>query len=137
MTPTERMPMTVRRRRVLVVGVRCVIEDWLRALGCVVLHAASSSQALAATRTFEPDAICLDLWLEGTSGLDVLTRLQARHPMVPVILISADPLRETTREARARGAFACLSKPLNGREVVRTLAAALGARRPHATAATG
>lgn len=60
---------------------------------------------------------------------EVLARLRERHPGIPIIVVTADPLREPTRDARPRGAFACLSKPFDRAEAVGTVAAAFETRR--------
>ena len=54
-----------------------------------------------------------DINMPGMSGLDLLPRLKAARPDVPVIMITAYGDGETERRALASGADALLSKPLD------------------------
>jgi CheY-like chemotaxis protein len=117
--------------RVLVVdddpGVRQVLVDFLEALGHEVTEAENGTGALAITARSRPDAVCLDLWMDGMSGLEVLDRLTRDHPGLPVVIVTADPLTDTIAEARARGAFDYLLKPFEISDLQRILAAAMAA----------
>jgi CheY-like chemotaxis protein len=107
-------------------GVRQVLVDFLEALGHEVTEAENGTGALALAARSRPDAVCLDLWMDGMSGLEVLDHLTRDHPGLPVVIVTADPLTDTIAEARARGAFDYLLKPFEMSDLQRILAAALG-----------
>jgi two-component system, NarL family, nitrate/nitrite response regulator NarL len=57
-----------------------------------------------------PDLALLDLRMPGVDGMDVLERLRESGSDTRVLLISATLDDDVEREARARGAAACMSK---------------------------
>jgi DNA-binding NtrC family response regulator len=77
----------------------------------------------------DPDLVCLDLWMEGMPGLDVLDRLTHDHPRLPVVIITADPFSETMHEAPARGAVGYVSKPFTIDQLRSAVSAALRGKR--------
>lgn len=115
--------------RVLVVdddaGVRSVLVELLETLGHDVTEADSGAVALTSVAEHRPDVVCLDLWMDGMPGMEVLDRLRRDHPKLPVIVVTADPLSDTMRDALARGAFGYLPKPFDVPQLKRVLAAAL------------
>ena len=69
----------------------------------------------------KPEAILLDLVMQGMYGLDVLARLREMDPKVRVIIVSADIQRSTRTLAEEGGAFALINKPLIASEVIDAL----------------
>ena len=57
--------------------------------------------------------ILSDINMPGMSGLDMLPRVRAEHPHVPVIMITAYGDAETHRKAIERGATGLLTKPID------------------------
>ncbi|WP_027550274.1 response regulator [Bradyrhizobium sp. Cp5.3] len=57
--------------------------------------------------------ILSDINMPGMSGLDMLQKVRAEHPHVPVIMITAYGDAETHRKAIERGAVALLTKPID------------------------
>ena len=106
-------------------GVRQVLADFLEALGHQVTEADNGAGALALVADSRPDAVCLDLWMDGMSGLEVLDHLTRDHPGLPVVIVTADPLTDTIAEARARGAFDYVRKPFEMSDLQRILTSAL------------
>jgi DNA-binding NarL/FixJ family response regulator len=97
--------------RVLIVddqqSFRDVARELLRARGHVVVAEAQSGRtALDAAARFAPDAVLLDVRLQGESGLVVARALMDAHPDLLVLLTSSDDsgMRpERVRECGARG----------------------------------
>jgi len=58
---------------------------------------ATSEDALAAVKARKPSLMILDVWLKGSSmdGIELLDRLKAIHPNLPVIIISGHGTVET------------------------------------------
>lgn len=78
--------------------------------------AASAAQALSVIETVrEPEIILLlsDINMPGMSGLELLDRVKALRPGLPVIMITAYGDAETRRRALAGGADDLLPKPVD------------------------
>ena len=78
--------------------------------------APSASDALRlASEVRDPSLILIlsDINMPGMSGLDMLPKVRAAHPDVPVIMITAYGDAETRRKAIARGAVGLLTKPID------------------------
>jgi CheY-like chemotaxis protein len=74
---------------------------------------------LAELHDSEPALVLLDIDLPDGSGLEVLDAMRAEPRLrgVPVMVISAVADDHLFEDARARGASACLSKPVDLQEV--------------------
>lgn len=78
--------------------------------------APSASDALKlAAEVRAPSLILIlsDINMPGMSGLDMLPKVRAEHPHVPVIMITAYGDAETRRKAIERGATGLLTKPID------------------------
>jgi CheY-like chemotaxis protein len=78
--------------------------------------APSASHALKlAAEVRDPSLILIlsDINMPGMSGLDMLPKVRAEHPHVPVIMITAYGDAETRRKAIERGATGLLTKPID------------------------
>lgn len=80
--------------------------------------------ALQATAAETPDVVVLDLFMPGLPGDEVLRRIKAAHPDVPIILLTGHAAVDDTGVAPAAQAFACLTKPLSFAVFLETLEAA-------------
>ena len=117
------------RGRVLIIDdtdeVRDLLASVVADMGYTAITAPGGREGLELAAAARPDVICLDLWMDDMSGLEVLDRLQRVRPDLPVIIITADPLTDMNGEARARGAFEYILKPFEINQVRRALLAAL------------
>ncbi len=68
-----------------------------------------------------PDAVVLDLHLPGLSGSETLERILARHPRMPVVMLTMDTGLEQAVSSIKAGAFDYLTKPADGAKLVTTL----------------
>ena len=78
--------------------------------------AASAPAALArAADIADPSLILIlsDINMPGMSGLEMLPKVRAERPEVPVIMITAYGDAETRRKAIERGAVGLLTKPID------------------------
>ena len=103
--------------KVLVVDDHPLVRDALRTClrgletGVEVLEARDSAEAMEQTdRNPDLDIVLLDLNLPDAHGLSALAALRARHPEVPVVVLSANENRATVLEALDRGAMGYISK---------------------------
>jgi DNA-binding NtrC family response regulator len=92
--------------------VRFVIRETLAIAGCQVEEAASGDQALRLLGAQTFDAIVSDIAMPGMDGVELLRRIRARDPDVPVILLTGRPRLETAVEAIEAGALRYLQKPV-------------------------
>jgi DNA-binding response OmpR family regulator len=119
--------------RILIVDDEPILRQTLARIlqqsGFDVTTAEQGEQALAFLGSAEYDLVFLDLRLPGLCGLDVLDRIHAGHPGVPVVLFTAQPDLNSAVEALRRGAADYLLKPLRPEVVIDKTQAILAARR--------
>jgi len=78
--------------------------------------APSAHEALARAAEIKDPSLVLilsDINMPGMSGLEMLPRVRAERPHVPVIMITAYGDAETRRKAIERGAVGLLTKPID------------------------
>ncbi len=92
----------------------------------------SAKRGLDAAARAEFDLVILDIGLPDMSGLDVLKKLRASAPALPVVIVTAHGSLDNAVAARKHGAVAYLVKPLDLHEVQETVRIALAALRPSA-----
>jgi two-component system, NtrC family, response regulator GlrR len=106
-----------------------LLKEIVEGLGYTVSAANNGAQALAALSAIQPDAILTDLNMPHLSGGELLDRVKARWPELPVIVAAAAADPADVADALARGAFAYLSKPFDLAQLEQVLAAALRQRK--------
>jgi CheY-like chemotaxis protein len=87
----------------------------LRAQRFVMDFANSATDALTRIASIEQSLILIlsDINMPGMTGLEMLPRVKAIRPDVPVIMITAYGDPETRRKALASGATGLLTKPID------------------------
>ena len=126
-------PDMLRNCSVLIVDDEEVMRDVLESLlvreGCSVRLAASGEEAVEAAEAESLDVAIVDVMLPGINGIEVLERLKAIDPELPVVMITAFGTAANTREAFKRGAFDFIEKPFKNDEVLVVLRNAVERRR--------
>jgi len=114
-----------QRVRVLVVDDESTLTELmsmaLRLEGWDVQAAGDGFGALRTARSFEPDAVVLDMMLPDMDGLEVLRRLRARTPDVPVLFLTARDAVEDRIAGLTAGGDDYVTKPFSLEEVVARL----------------
>ncbi|MDH4462678.1 MAG: sigma 54-interacting transcriptional regulator [Acidovorax sp.] len=105
----------------------------LNAAGYEVVAVASAEAALAQLDVARPQLVLSDVRLPGRDGLALFDEVRARHPSLPVILLTAHGTIPDAVEATSRGVFTYLTKPYDGRELMEKVAQALALSAPAAT----
>ncbi|MGJ8726708.1 MAG: glycosyltransferase [Roseibacillus sp.] len=109
---------TLRRLSTLMLGK----EGW-------EVVAVDTAEAAMAAINSEFDAVLLDIYLPGLSGLEALPKLKALAPYAQVVVLSGSDQAKDGAEAIKSGAFDFLSKPIQKDELVATLGRAITASR--------
>jgi DNA-binding NtrC family response regulator len=133
--------MSAERRRVLVVddeeSMRFFLRRALARRGFEVDAAADGEAGLRAFLGSRPDAVLLDVRLPGIGGREVLERMRAADPGVPVVIMTGYATVDDAMGAMWSGASDYVRKPLRADDVAAALERALAARgRPGGEAAT-
>ena len=97
----------------------------LRYEGWSVEHALTGHGAVKQAKSFDPDVILLDVMLPDLSGLEVLRRIRATHPTVPVLFLTAKDAVEDRIAGLTAGGDDYVTKPFSLEEVVARLRALL------------
>ena len=111
-------------------NIRRMLGSLLRAEGYRTREAGSALGALAEVQSEEPDAVLMDLYMEGgETGLDALPRLREAAPDLPIIMMSGRASLSDAVQATRLGAFHFIEKPLTPEAVLLTLGSALELRK--------
>ena len=104
-------------KRILVVDddpdIRQVLQDRLDSYGYVVETAIDGQEALDALKLRSYDGMLLDIMMPKVNGLEVLQESRKHRPLMPVVMITASRVKETTIQALEDGAQAFLLKPFD------------------------
>jgi DNA-binding NtrC family response regulator len=122
------------KERVLVVEddrvARQLAVEVLKLAGYSTVEAPSGEDALALVESGEPiDLVMSDVRMGEMDGMSLLGELQARHPDLPVVLVTAFGDVEGAMTATQAGAWDYLAKPFNLEELRVTVRRALERRR--------
>jgi|KBSSwiStaDraftv2_1062776.scaffolds.fasta_scaffold32953_2 DNA-binding NtrC family response regulator len=117
------------KNRVLVVddeeaGCR-LVKSIFTAEGFDVVMAYDGREALKRVDGDRPDVLLLDVRLPELDGLQVLERVKATHPGLPVVMLTGSSDVKTAVRATQLGAFDYLTKPIDRKEVVLVVKRAL------------
>ncbi|MFG1793057.1 response regulator transcription factor [Nocardia sp. NPDC049149] len=114
---------------VLVVDDEAVLAEMvsmaLRYEGWSVTTAGDGAGAVVAAREVRPDVVVLDVMLPDTTGLEVLGRLRAQIPHLPVLLLTAKDSVEDRIAGFTAGGDDYVTKPFSIEEVILRLRALL------------
>ncbi len=115
--------------RVLVVdddaSIRESLEMYLQEKGLTVRTADTGGDGFKACLDYKPQVVILDIRLPDASGLEILRRIVETCPDLKVIIITAYHDMESAIEAMRYGAYDYIQKPLNVRELDRSITRSL------------
>ena len=102
-------------QRILVIdddqSVTSVLKRGLSYEGFAVDTAPTGAEGLGVARERYPDLVILDIMMPGLDGLEVLRRLRAADPQLPVIMLTAKDAPSDQVEGLRRGADDYVVKP--------------------------
>jgi len=102
--------------------VRVLLRMLLKQLGVdTVWEAADGGAATDQAAAHKPDVILLDINLPQVGGLEVLAKLKAAHPKIPVIIVSSQSTVKTVLKSQELGAEAYVLKHAPKSEVLKMI----------------
>jgi two-component system response regulator GlrR len=105
----------------------------LGAAGYRVTAVESAEDALARLAVERPQLVVSDVQLPGKDGMQLFDAIRAKHPSLPVIMLTAHGTIPDAVEATSRGVYTYLTKPFDGKALLDTIAQALSLSAPPGT----
>lgn len=102
-------------------AIRNALRDIFELEDYVVEEAKDGIEALAKLKQGKFEVVICDIKMPKMDGMDVLERIQAISPDIPVVMISGHGNIETAVEAVKKGAFDYISKPLDMNRILITV----------------
>src|SRR5450830_1817204 len=106
-------------------SIRWVLEKALARENLATQSFSSARDAMQALQTGTPQVLVSDIRMPGASGLELLQTIKAKHPGIPVIIITAFSDLDSAVSAFQGGAFEYLAKPFDVDKAVELIRRAL------------
>ncbi|MFQ3195763.1 MAG: two-component system response regulator GlrR [Colwellia sp.] len=90
----------------------------LAAAGYRVESAKNAKIALGRLESFHPQLVVSDLKMEGMDGMALFEQIRAKHPHIPVIIMTAHGTIPDAINATKQGVFSFLTKPFESKELL-------------------
>lgn len=90
-----------------------LLRDYFVQAGYEVDTALHAGDALTVMEHEPPSVVLLDIAMPGMDGVQMLARLRATHPEVPVIMLTANADVDLARQTLTLGAFEYVTKPFD------------------------
>ena len=81
----------------------------------------NSNDAIKKFKSYSPDLIILDVWLDNNSdldGIELLKEFKKINPLIPVIIISGHGTVDMAVNAIKNGAYDFIEKPFNSEKII-------------------
>ncbi len=134
--PIAQSPSTAATARLLIIddepSIRESLETLLTLEGFDVTLAVDGKTGIETLSRFEFDLLLLDLALPGESGIDLLPRISAMHPQLPVIMITAFGTVNNVVDAIRAGAENFVQKPWDNEKLLADIRSAIARHRAEA-----
>ena len=95
-----------------------LLSKWLVDAGFNVTTFVSGEEAISKFSSSPPDLVITDLFMTGMSGLDLLSQIHNRDPLLPVIILSGQARIPDAVKATHLGSAAFLIKPIGKDELL-------------------
>lgn len=116
--------------------VRAMISIVLRVNHFAIVEAATAVAALQAFDGPALDLAIVDIFLQGTNGLDLMRTMRERVPDLPIVAISGMTALDFLSESPDLSNVVCLQKPFRPNDLMRAIETARGSVRQSADRAT-
>jgi two-component system response regulator GlrR len=121
--------MSKKKYRILLVDDEAdLLSLWkvrLESNGFKVTTALSGEEALATMAAINPHVVITDLRMPGIDGMALFEAIRAINKTIPVIIITAHGSIPDAVEATKQGVFSFLTKPIDGKDLIRETERAL------------
>jgi CheY-like chemotaxis protein len=124
-------------------AVRTTIQLLLERAGHSVVAASDGRKGLALLETEAFDLLFLDIFMPGMDGIETMRLVHAQRPLVPIIVISGNPILSEAspapdflQMATKLGAISSLQKPFKPAALLEAVANCLDAARDRSSSAT-
>jgi len=106
--------------------------DVLRFKGFRILVADTAEAGIPMALKEKPDVVLMDIHLPGMNGIEALGKLRAAPETqnIPVLAFTASVMPQDRREITSAGFDGFLSKPINLKEFLETIATVLAGKKP-------
>jgi DNA-binding response OmpR family regulator len=115
--------------RILVVddeaNITSIVEEHFTSLGYAVDVAQDGAAALIQAAAVRPDVVLLDVTMPKVSGDEVLDRLHAIDPTLPIVILTGNADESLARSFLRRGALDYVAKPFQLDTLERVVATAV------------
>jgi len=101
------------------------LAERLELRGLQARVALNGEAALQMIEADTPQIVILDVMMPGIGGFEVLRRIKAQHPQLPVILLTGRGSEKEGVKGMQLGAFDYLMKPLNIEELIKKMQEAI------------
>jgi len=101
------------------------LAERLELRGLQARTALNGEAALQMIEADTPEIVILDVLMPGIGGFEVLRRIKAQHPQIPVILLTGRGSEKEGVKGMGLGAFDYLMKPLNIEELIKKMQEAI------------
>ena len=111
--------------------IRTLMAGILEDEGFQTRGTANSAETFAEIEARRPDLVLLDIWLQGSEfdGLEILKRIIADHPDLPILMMSGHGTIETAVQAIQFGAYDFIEKPFKADRMMLLIQRAMEAAR--------
>jgi DNA-binding response OmpR family regulator len=115
--------------RILVVddeaNITSIVDEHFTSLGYAVDVAQDGAAALIQAAAIRPDVVLLDVTMPNVSGDEVLDRLHAIDPTLPIVILTGNSDESLARSFLRRGALDYVAKPFQLETLERVVATAV------------
>jgi two-component system cell cycle response regulator DivK len=108
-----------------------LVRDVLQAKGHATVEAVTGEDGVRLAAERKPDLILLDIQLPGISGIEALRQLRSdpRTATIPAVAVTASVMQQDRKQITEAGFDGYIGKPINLKEFLDTVRAALERRR--------
>jgi DNA-binding response OmpR family regulator len=107
------------------VNITSIVQEHFTSLGYAVDVAHDGAAALIQAAAIRPDVVLLDVTMPKVSGDEVLDRLHAIDPTLPVVILTGNADESLARSFLRRGALDYVAKPFQLETLERVVATAV------------
>lgn len=86
-----------------------------------IAQAKNGKMAMDLTESFQPDLVLMDIMMPGMNGLEAIETIQANHPSIKFIMVTAFDMFDYARQAIKLGVKDYVLKPSKASEIVSTV----------------